>query len=70
MSVPNFGPELPDTADGNAAPVYRADVRTDDVQAASDRASAVAHRFGGPRYALSRPERPPAPEGGESGESE
>jgi hypothetical protein len=62
MSVPNIGPELPDPNDtddtqrgGNAALVYRDDVHTDDVQAASTRASTVTHRFGGVRYALSRP---------------
>ena len=68
MSVPNIGPELPDPNDpvdpqrgGNAALVYRDDAPTDDVQAASARASTVTHRFGGVRYALSRPEPPPAP---------
>jgi hypothetical protein len=62
MSVPNIGPELPDPHDpeetprgGNAALVYRDDLPTDDVSAASTRASAVSHRFGGARYALSRP---------------
>jgi hypothetical protein len=62
MSVPNIGPEHPDPNDheeaqrgGNAALVYRDDMATDDVQAASTRASAVTHRFGGVRYALSRP---------------
>jgi len=74
MSVPNIGPELSDPNDpddvrvGNAAPVYRDDVRTDDVEAASTRASTVTHRFGGVRYALSRPDRGPADE--ESGESD
>ncbi len=62
MAVPNVGPEY--SADepanttvrgGNAAPVYRDDVAPDDVQAASARASSVTHRFGGVRYALSRP---------------
>ncbi|MBD0293560.1 MAG: hypothetical protein ICV70_08310 [Jiangellaceae bacterium] len=65
MSVPNIGPELPDpdnpTADGtrrgNPAPVYRDEAPTDDVQAASTRASAVSHRFGGARSTLSRPIR-------------
>ncbi len=72
MSVPNIGPELPDPDDqaadylrkGNPAPVYRDEAPTDDVQAASTRASAVSHRFGGVRYALSRPPRPA--DGGES----
>jgi hypothetical protein len=67
MSIPNMGPELPDPADGNSAPMYRGNVPTDDVQAASSRASTVTNRFGGTRYALSRP---PEADGGESGESE
>jgi hypothetical protein len=60
--IPNIGPEPlePSESDdiprgGNAAMVYRDDAPTDDVQAASTRASAVTHRFGGVRYALSRP---------------
>ena len=77
MTVPNFGPELPgpnapdDAArGGNAALVYRDDAGTDEVEAASARASAVTQRFGGTRYALSRPEAEtePPPEG--SGESD
>jgi hypothetical protein len=70
MSIPNIGPELPDpdnpTSDsrrGNPASVYR-DQAPDDVQAASTRASAVSHRFGDTRSALSRPSRPA--DGGES----
>jgi hypothetical protein len=64
MSIPNIGPEHPDSGDpgasesarrGNPAPVYRDRGTTDDVVAASTRASAVSHRFGGARYALSRP---------------
>jgi hypothetical protein len=80
MSVPNIGPELSDPKDpeegqrgGNAALVYRDDVHTNDVQAAAARASTVTHRFGGVRYALSRPgigQGPPAQESGESDESE
>ncbi|GAA4594592.1 hypothetical protein BJY16_001365 [Actinoplanes octamycinicus] len=77
MSIPNIGPEHPDPGDpgasessrrGNPPPVHR-DVRiTDDVVAASTRASAVTHRFGGVRYALSKPggistAEPPAEEG-------
>ncbi len=65
MPVPNIGPELFDlgvqAADnsrkGNPGSVYRGEAPTDDVQAASTRASAVSHRFGGVRYALSRPPR-------------
>jgi hypothetical protein len=77
MAVPNIGPELPDPNDpdesqrgGNAALVYRDDAGTDDVQAASTRASALSHRFGGVRYALSRPEADPVPPRNESGESD
>jgi hypothetical protein len=78
MSVPNIGPEHSDPHDpedtprsANAALVYRDDLPTDDVQAASTRASAVSHRFGGVRYALSRPEAlPPPAESGESDASE
>ena len=75
MSVPNIGPELPDPhhpADndhawkGNPAPVYRDDRPTDEVEAASTRASGVTHRFGGPRYALSRPIKSTDEDGGES----
>lgn len=74
MSVPNIGPEQPDPSEpedgrvGNAALVYRDPMRTDDVRAASTRASTVTHRFGGVRYALCRPDRGPATE--ESGESD
>jgi len=62
MVVPNIGPE-PLGSDGvpragNAAMVYRDDAPTDDVQAASARASSLTHRFGGVRYALSRPTGP------------
>jgi hypothetical protein len=35
--------------------VYSDDVPIDDVQAASAQASTLTHRFGGVRYALSRP---------------
>jgi hypothetical protein len=77
MTVPNIGPELPDpnAADeaqrgGNAALIYRDDAGTDEVQAASTRASALSHRFGGVRYALSRPKADPAPPRNESGESD
>ena len=66
MSVPNIGPELPapdKTAQhgtlSNPAPVYLGEAPTDDVQAASARASAVSHRFGGMRYPLRRPPRQP-----------
>ena len=64
MSIPNIGPEHPEPGDadaaegarrGNPALVYRAEPRTDEIAAASARASTVTHRFGGVRYALSRP---------------
>ncbi|HEY7271244.1 MAG TPA: hypothetical protein VH502_00830 [Actinoplanes sp.] len=74
MVVPNIGPEPLDPSDsdniprGNAASVYRDDVPTDDVSAASARASSLTHRFGGVRYALSRPTaveaEPPSDEDG------
>jgi hypothetical protein len=78
MSIPNIGPEHADSGDlgateisrrGNPAPVLRDGALTDDVTAASGRASTVTHRFGGVRYALARPDvrtadhRPPAEEG-------
>jgi len=67
MSIPNIGPEHfdegdPDAVDsprrGNPPPVLRDEPVTDDVTAASARASAVTHRFGGVRYALARPGAP------------
>jgi hypothetical protein len=79
MAVPNIGPQHADqgSADaaesprrGNPAPVLKDGSLTDDVMAASARASTVTHRFGGVRYALTRPEvavadpEPPAEEGG------
>lgn len=79
MTIPNIGPEHADQGSpellegsrrGNPAPVLRGGSRTDDVMAASARASTVTHRFGGVRYALARPEvagsdpEPPAEEGG------
>jgi hypothetical protein len=78
MSIPNIGPEHweqgdPDDAEtprrGNPSLVYRDEPLTDDVMAATARASTVTHRFGGVRYALSRPDvtvvdrEPPAEEG-------
>jgi hypothetical protein len=78
MVVPNIGPEHPEPSEpdeiprgGNAALIYRDDAATDDVQAASARASSVTNRFGGVRYALSRPgtaePEPPTDEDDESG---
>jgi hypothetical protein len=79
MSIPNIGPEHADSGDpdavetprrGNPAHVFRGERLTDDVSAATARASSVTHRFGGGvRYALSRPgapaadREPPAEEG-------
>ena len=63
MSVPNIGPELPEPYDpdgpdhakrGNPALVYRDERPTDEIAAASTRASYVTHRFGGVRYGLTR----------------
>lgn len=74
MSVPNIGPEMPDPGQpdaydharkGNPAPMYRDEPPTDDVHAASTRASAVTHRFGGVRYALSRPDATRPDDGGD-----
>ena len=78
MSIPNIGPEHAEPGDpdgvethrrGNPPLVYRDEPETDEVSAATARASAVTHRFGGVRYALSRPDAtvadpvPPAEEG-------
>ncbi|MET0522476.1 MAG: hypothetical protein ABW156_10975 [Jiangellaceae bacterium] len=78
MSIPNIGPEHFDEGGsdgvdtprrGNPPPVLRDEPRTDEVVAASARASTVTHRFGGVRYALTRPKGqapqglPPAEEG-------
>ena len=63
MSIPNIGPEHADSGDpdavesprrGNPAAVYRDESATDDMAAASTRATTVTHRFGGVRYALTR----------------
>ena len=65
MSIPNIGPQHVDPGDpdgvetprrGNPPLVYRDETPTDDVLAATARATAVTHRFGGVRYALSRPD--------------
>jgi hypothetical protein len=69
MPIPNIGPEHFDEADsdggesprrGNPAPVLRDEPVTDDMTAATTRASTVTHRFGGVRYALTRPNTPAA----------
>ncbi|GAB1643654.1 hypothetical protein [Krasilnikovia sp. MM14-A1259] len=73
MSIPNIGPELPDPGGheaaetqrrGNASLIYRVEPATDEVRAASTRASVVTHRFGGVRYALCRPGGRRAPAAG------
>jgi hypothetical protein len=67
MPIPNIGPEHAGSGDpdgvetprrGNPPLVYRDEPLTDDVMAATTRASAVTHRFGGVRYALTRPDSP------------
>ncbi|WP_127543968.1 hypothetical protein [Actinoplanes sp. OR16] len=64
MSIPNIGPEHPDpngsevtevARRGNPALLFRDEPAIDEVCAAEARASTVTHRFGGVRYALSRP---------------
>ncbi|WP_436535875.1 hypothetical protein [Actinoplanes sp. HUAS TT8] len=42
----------------NPSSVHRDSEITDDLTAASVRAQAVTARFGGPRYALARPDQP------------
>jgi hypothetical protein len=62
VAIPNTGPGHADSGGtgfpvirrGNPAPVLRDEGRTDEVLAASGRASTVTHRFGGTRYALTR----------------
>ena len=79
MAVPNIGPEPFDQGEdghaesrrGNPAPRHRDEGATDDVSAATTRAAVVSHRFGGVRYALSRPaNRGPANEEGGSDDRE
>ena len=81
MSIPNIGPEHVDPGDpdgvetprrGNPSLVYRDEPPTDDVLAATARATAVTHRFGGVRYALSRPDAKAADPGpsAEEGDSD
>ena len=63
MSVPNIGPEHHEPGNSGAVEtarwgnslLYRDEPFADEVFAASTRASTVSHRFGGVRYALSRP---------------
>jgi hypothetical protein len=75
MSVPNVGPEHPEPGDPGATEsprwgnslIHRDEPFVGEVFAASTRATMVTHRFGGVRYALSRPggttvRRPPAEE--------
>ena len=69
MTVPNAGPQQPDRPDaegadvrrGNPAVIYRDEPLTGGMEAASTRAVALAHRFGGVRHQLCRTDRfPPA----------
>jgi hypothetical protein len=75
MWIPNIGPEHPEPGDPGAVEsprrgnslVHRDEPFADEVFAASTRATTVSHRFGGVRYALSRPggttvRKPPAEE--------
>ena len=80
MSIPNIGPEHADPGDlgspepprrGNPPLVYRDEPLTDEVTSATTRAGTVTHRFGGVRYALTRPialaaDREPPTEEGDS----
>jgi hypothetical protein len=60
-STPNIGPDQPDPLEAadrhtraNPALVYRDDPHIEAVDAASQRATTVSRRFGGPRPALTR----------------
>ncbi|WP_106127597.1 hypothetical protein [Pseudosporangium ferrugineum] len=73
MSVPNIGPEPFDAPEtdgmdtprrGNPALVYRDEMVTDCMHAATTRATMVSHRFGGVRYALTRNPSGPTPDDG------
>jgi hypothetical protein len=64
MVVPNGGPELPDPSDehvqdrtrrGNPSLVFRDQSPAGDVDTAPTRGNSVTQRFGGHRYAMSRP---------------
>jgi hypothetical protein len=69
MSNPNLGPELSDPSDpestesnrrGNPASAYLDETPARVIEAAQTRAATVSHRFGGARYALTRPGVPSA----------
>jgi hypothetical protein len=80
VSIPNIGPEHPDPSGsemteharrGNPALLFRDEPAIDEVDAAEARASTVTHRFGGVRYALSRPGgRSAGTQSAEEGESD
>ena len=79
MSIPNIGPEhfdehgadaLVGARRGNPPPALRDEPATDDVLAATGRASTVTHRFGGVRYALTRAQGPTAPHQRQGGEGD
>lgn len=67
MTVPNAGPQQPDRPDaegadvrrGNPAVIYRDEPLAGGMEAASTRATAVSHRFGGVRHPLCRSDRFP-----------
>ena len=67
MTVPNAGPQQPDRPDaegtdgrrGNPAVIYRDEPLAGGMEAASTRATAVTHRFGGVRHPLCRTDRFP-----------
>jgi hypothetical protein len=71
MTVPNSGPQHPELFEPevvNAALVYRDEPLSGDMAAASTRATALTHRFGGIRYALTRLDTfPPAVPGPHDG---
>ena len=78
MSNPNLGPELSDSSNsestesnrrGNPASAYLDEAPAGEIEAAQARATTVSHRFGGTRYALSRPVPAAAPAGDGAGDS-
>jgi hypothetical protein len=70
MSIPNRGPDLPDpdgaegSRRGNPASAYDERV-TGVIESATTRATAVSHRFGDVRHALTRPDPSTEDEGGD-----
>jgi hypothetical protein len=72
MTVPNSGPQHPELLEPevNAALVYRDEPVSGSMAAASTRATAVTHRFGGIRYALTRSDACPPPGPHDGGDSD